>query len=304
MTAERLQPGRYFGIDDEIVDSGWLARATLRELKLYVTMARCSDSRTGRVVASTEKLVRLSAIPQKHIWKALSKLEVAGVIRIDRGGRTERGQNLPNTYWIVPWPGTTSAGTSPQPATHDGTASAGTTGTTFTGTTLPRLQGHSPLIYPLQESTPKKGATKPRPEDVLAVFDHYRTYHPRAHPNPRPDSKEWRKILDRLREDYTVEDLCLAIDGCHKSPHHCGENDRGTKYLGLELIVRDSGHVATFIEVATSPVERPKSKANGTWAGARSTRGRVRQRDYSHLNSTNVSGNGTTFEPEQPCEVT
>ena len=87
--------------------------------------------------------------------------------------------------------------------------------------------------------------------DIRAVFAHYRTYHPRACPKPNSKSQDWRLVLARLHEGYTANDLCDAIDGCHKSPHHCGKNQEGTKYQSLELIVRDSKHVAMFIEHAT-----------------------------------------------------
>lgn len=49
-------------------------------------------------------------------------------------------------------------------------------------------------------------------------------------------------------ENWTVVELCRAIDGCHQSAYHCGQNERGQKYQSLELIVRDSKHVTSFLE--------------------------------------------------------
>lgn len=86
--------------------------------------------------------------------------------------------------------------------------------------------------------------------NVLSVFKHYRKYHRRAHPKPKSGSKEWGKVKARLAEGYTTDDLMMAIDGCHKSPYHQGENERGKKYDSLELIVRDGDHVNQFIEIA------------------------------------------------------
>ncbi len=94
---------------------------------------------------------------------------------------------------------------------------------------------------------------KPDRADVRQVFDHYRTHHPKSHPKPASASKEWRLIAARLKEGYSAADLCAAIDGCHKSPFHCGENDRGQKYHNLELIVRDGSQVAKFIECNANP---------------------------------------------------
>jgi hypothetical protein len=87
---------------------------------------------------------------------------------------------------------------------------------------------------------------------IDAVISHYQSYHPRA----RPGAKERKKIRDRLKERHSVEDLCKAIDGCHRSPHHCGQNERGTKYQSLELIMRDASHIQQFLEVPSDPPRR------------------------------------------------
>lgn len=87
-------------------------------------------------------------------------------------------------------------------------------------------------------------------DSVRAVFAHYRTRHPRSFPTPKSTSKEWSAIAARMREGFSVEDLCAAIDGCHMTPHNLGENDRGEKYLGLELIMRNGSQVTRFAETA------------------------------------------------------
>lgn len=84
---------------------------------------------------------------------------------------------------------------------------------------------------------------------VEAVFDHYRTYHPRARVI---GADERKKIEARLKEGFTVEDLCAAIDGQHRSPHHLGQNKDGKQYLNLELAVRDSSKVNQFLAVPKS----------------------------------------------------
>ena len=105
---------------------------------------------------------------------------------------------------------------------------------------------------------------------IPAVIEHYRKYHPRAMRNPNSKSKEWGLIAARLREGFTVADLCAAVDGCHRSPHHCGENDRGQKYQTLELIMRDASHVTMFAEVpertpGLSEKERRGQRAVEQW---------------------------------------
>lgn len=60
------------------------------------------------------------------------------------------------------------------------------------------------------------------------------------------DSKRRRLIRARLDDGYTVDDLRLAVTGWQFSPHHRGENERGTVYNDLGLILRDADHVDAF----------------------------------------------------------
>jgi hypothetical protein len=92
----------------------------------------------------------------------------------------------------------------------------------------------------------------------LRVISHYKTYHPRAIPKPTPTGREWKLIEDRLREDYSVENLIAAIDGNHRSPFHCGENEHQRKYQTIELIMRDASHVQTFMEIPAASPQKTK----------------------------------------------
>jgi hypothetical protein len=104
----------------------------------------------------------------------------------------------------------------------------------------------SPILIPSKEiSVEQKGSTALSADDVGGVVKHYQDYHPKS----KPGKKEKGKIRARLQESYSVDDLKAAIDGCHRSPFHCGENDGGKKYQSLELIVRDASHVAQFLEI-------------------------------------------------------
>lgn len=98
-----------------------------------------------------------------------------------------------------------------------------------------------------------------RERSVAVVWNHYRTHHPRS-PKviPRPakgKAPDWDAVNARLDEGWSVEDLCFAIDGCHLTPHNQGQNTRGTKYLGFELILRNTGNVQRFLEAAHIPPE-------------------------------------------------
>jgi hypothetical protein len=84
-------------------------------------------------------------------------------------------------------------------------------------------------------------------ESVAAVFAHWKVI--MGHERARMDLKRAQVIRDRLRDGYSVDDLCLAVEGCAASAFHCGENDRGQRYDSLTLILRDADHVDKFISM-------------------------------------------------------
>lgn len=90
----------------------------------------------------------------------------------------------------------------------------------------------------ISEPTKHRGA-------ISEVVEYYRQFHPRS----RAGKATAQKILERFNEGYTVQDLCDAIQGCHLSPFHQGQNDRQRKYLSLELIVRNAENVAQFLDI-------------------------------------------------------
>jgi len=73
------------------------------------------------------------------------------------------------------------------------------------------------------------------------------------HPKAKLDRKRRQKIRDRLADGYSTDDLMQAIDGCKRSPHHMGDNDRATVYDDIELICRDAPHVDKFIKLSDQP---------------------------------------------------
>ena len=102
----------------------------------------------------------------------------------------------------------------------------------------------------------KDGSSK----TVEAVFAHYQKSHPRS----KLDKKTKDLIQNRLKDGFTAEDLTKAIDGNHRSPHHCGQNSTGTKFHKLSLIMRDADQVNTFIEHADQPAVVLSSKTQRT----------------------------------------
>lgn len=103
-----------------------------------------------------------------------------------------------------------------------------------------------------------------QPELVLAtgdaaqrVHEHYVAAWKRHIGGVRPpklDEKRRRAIRDRLRERFTVEELCRACDGIFLSAFHMGQNDRGKRFTDLELVCRSAKHVEEFMALADAGV--------------------------------------------------
>lgn len=130
-----------------------------------------------------------------------------------------------------------------------------------------------------QSAKPKRPTDFERGE-VMAVVAHYTVYHPRA-VAPSETSKEYRAVLARLREGMTVEAAKAAIDGMHRTPHNMGINERGQKYLGLELCFRSMDQVVRFIEAPMTPA--PMTTKTNTTALALSARQQERERRRMEL---------------------
>lgn len=92
------------------------------------------------------------------------------------------------------------------------------------------------------------------------VFDHWVVMMGR---NPRRTvlGPERRRALRRALELYDVDTLMLAIEGCACSAWHAGENDRGTAYNDIELIVRNERNVERFAEMGERLRERARVQA-------------------------------------------
>ena len=89
------------------------------------------------------------------------------------------------------------------------------------------------------------------------VFNYWKTR--MNHPKAVLDKKRREKIKARLTDGYTPIDLNHAIDGCAKTPFNMGDNNDGTVYDSLELILRDAEHVDRFLKNNINP---PKPKNN------------------------------------------
>lgn len=86
------------------------------------------------------------------------------------------------------------------------------------------------------------------------VFEHWKIEF--NHPRALLDIKRKKRIVARLKNGFTVEQLKSVCGGVKNSPYHMGENSTSTIYDKIDTIYRDVEQVERFIELS-------KKRANG-----------------------------------------
>jgi len=125
----------------------------------------------------------------------------------------------------------------------------------------PSPEGGSKKIH--RSETPEPLALLPDSEVKRSIADdvqaHYvgarQKHNPRSRPGPLVD-EDRRRIESLVHSGWSADDLKLAVEGLFLSPHHLGENDRETKYLGLEHALREK-NLENFVELARAARPKP-----------------------------------------------
>lgn len=74
-----------------------------------------------------------------------------------------------------------------------------------------------------------------------------------GHSQAKLDDKRRKVIKAAIKIGYDAGALCLAVDGCKRSPFHMGKNDRATVYDDLGLILRSADHIDKFVRLSQQP---------------------------------------------------
>lgn len=93
-----------------------------------------------------------------------------------------------------------------------------------------------------------------RSATAVSIFDYWREQSGHAH--AQFTDKRRSRVMARLKQGYSVEQLQSAIRGNLASPFHSGQNDSGQKFDDLELVCRDGEHVEQFIAISENGVSR------------------------------------------------
>lgn len=130
--------------------------------------------------------------------------------------------------------------------------------------------------------------------DVREVFEHWQTR--MNHPKAKLDNSRRGKIKAALKT-YPKDDLIQAIDGCAKSTFHMGQNDKGTVYDGLDLILRNADHIEKFIRMNTTqpvPVRTEKDAVRDSLRNIHNTDWAVTPNDGQPLEPARRAQSGKT----------
>lgn len=185
-----------------------------------------------------------TGLAERSVRRALLEAETAGWLR-----RTRRKSG--NLYLLL-WPEPAPGGRSDRPPEAAETGLVGPVPLEQDqeqdqGTDPPEPDGSCP------PSSLPDGVS--RTEAAALVFDAW-AQTMRSPARVVLTEKRRRRILDRLREGYDLEDLLDAVRGWQASPFHRGENRDGTVYNDLDLLLRDGAHVERFRDLyrGTAPV--------------------------------------------------
>ena len=86
---------------------------------------------------------------------------------------------------------------------------------------------------------------------VVTIFNHWKAV--MGHVKAQLDDKRRVLIRKALKMGYGTDQLCQAITGCSLTPHNQGHNDRGQRYDGLHIILRDAEQIDRFMRNADNP---------------------------------------------------
>ena len=212
----------------------------LRKLVLIKLADNASDS--GECWPSYQHIADQCEIDRSTVRKHIKALADAGFLKLEnREGPKGNSSNL-YTLTLDKKPENTDLPVGPE-STPVGPESTPPVGPESTRTS------HS--SEPVKESLKDTSVSAKQDLIVQEIFDHWKLT--MNSPRSKLDNKRIGLIVKALK-NYSSADLKLAITGNASSDFNMGKNDRGTKYNGLDLILRDADHIDKYIAMAENPV--------------------------------------------------
>lgn len=228
-------------VKPELFTDAKLCRITIPARFIAIGLL-CHADREGRLVDDVDQL-SLSILPRNpeiDFDAALQELEAIGYVIRYQAGALKLLQirnfgkhqvcHVKEGASILPAPDMHSASTVPAPGGNAaGTCLANGKGKEGKGKKESSLRSDLSAIEFFER------------DPVMQVFAYWCQLWQKPS-STRLDAKRRKRIVDALRA-YGIERTMLALRGYTYSPHHRGENDRGTVYSDLELHLRDARRI-------------------------------------------------------------
>lgn len=111
---------------------------------------------------------------------------------------------------------------------------------------------------PENEKPKQKKLGEPGLQEIRDVFEYWKNTTNRQKSRLNQDKK--RKITARLREGFTVAQLCRIVDWSQTDPYYMGDNDRNKRYDTISTLFRNSERVEDLLERSNKTI--PEGKNN------------------------------------------
>lgn len=191
-------------------------------IMLYLTLASYADNRTGKCWPSKATLANELSTSANSVSRWAKELEDAGVIEVEHR-KSEANLNLTNMWTII---------------------QVDPKGTPTHGGRVPPPVGGRTIPIELDKDYVN--------EDVDRVWFAWLDSTGKNPKRAKLDAKR-KKLIAKALADYTVGEVVAAVTGWEFSPHHRGENERGTKYNDLSLLLRNPENIERFRDLHSEP---------------------------------------------------
>jgi hypothetical protein len=213
-----------------------------------------------------EDLMDFAGMTRKQIEDGADALQAAGILAYDRGLKC----------WFVPsWnerqyesdDSTPRAAKSRRNNGHATAMQRPNNGDTPSDATPPETEAETETETdpttavppePMALTLVAREVASPTPDAAMQVFEAWVSSTNRT--GRTVCTPDRRKLILKQLKHYPVHDLIDAVQGWQHSAHHRGENDRGTVYDDLELLLRDAKHIEMFRDLHRDPPGRPVPK--------------------------------------------
>ena len=232
-------------MSNKVLNAVWDHSAAKGSARLVLLAMADEANDEGLLTAyrrSYSHLARKANTDASTVRRAVQQLAELGEVEV-----LATGSGRQQADYRVTLPGVGEGRQDAHPAPAAPAASVGSTPTQGAAAAHP--------ISPLFPSPPPAA-----PDNVAAVFAAWLEATSRSNRTVL-DAKR-RALITKALAAYPLEDVLAAVRGWKHSAHHRGDNDTGTVYNDLGLLLRDAEHLERFRDLANGPCQ-PGRKANG-----------------------------------------